>query len=67
MEFIASDSAIGRKLDKIPGFGWIYIGELAGEIGAIDRLWNQVSLALYLGMVCLDHSSGGSRRSKRNT
>ena len=66
MARVNSDSAIARQLDTIPGFGTICTAELAGEIGTIDRFRNEASLALYLGMAALDHSSGKSRRSKRS-
>ena len=38
--------------------------ELAGEIGTIARFKSEASLALYLGMATLDHSSGKLRGSK---
>ena len=37
---------------------------MAGEIGTIERFRNEASLALYLGMAALDHSSGKFRGSK---
>jgi len=65
MARVANDSAIARQLDTIPGFGLICTAELAGEIGTIERFRKESSLAVYLGMANLDHSSGKSRRSKR--
>ena len=65
MARVASDSAIARQLDTIPGFGLICTAELAGEIGTVERFRKEASLAVYLGMATLDHSSGKSRRSKR--
>ena len=65
MARVANDSAIARQLDTIPGFGLICTAELAGEIGTIERFRKEASLAVYLGMATLDHSSGKSRRSKR--
>ena len=66
MARVNSGSAIACQLDTIPGFGMICTAELAGEIGTIDRFRNQASLAPYLGMANLDHSSGKSRRPKRS-
>lgn len=54
-----------RQLRTIPGFGPTCSGELAGEIGAIERFGSEASLALYLGMAVLDHSSGTHTGSKR--
>ena len=66
MARVNGGSAIACQLDTIPGFGTICTAELAGEIGTIDRFRSEASLALYLGMAALDHSSGKSRRSKRS-
>jgi transposase len=54
-----------RRLRTIPGFGPICSGELAGEIGTIERFATEASLALYLGMAVLDHSSGTHTGTKR--
>ena len=62
---IAKDSTIARQLMTIPGFGLICAAEIAGEIGTIERFQKEASLAVYLGMANLDHSSGKSRRSRR--
>jgi transposase len=55
---IAQDSEIARRVDSMPGFGAICSAELAGEIGTLDRFHSEASLALYLGMATLEHSSG---------
>ena len=65
MASVANDSQLARQLDTIPGFGLICTAETAGETGTIERFRKEASLALYLGMATLDHSSGKSRRSKR--
>lgn len=60
------ESNIARVIQTIPGFSTITAGELAGEIGTIDRFKSESSLALYLGMTNLDNSSGkyvGTKRS----
>lgn len=58
------ESQAARLIDSIPGFAVICASELAGEIGTIDRFASERSLALYLGMVNLDNSSGKFRGSK---
>jgi len=64
MAHVAEKSAIARQLISIPGFGAICAPELAGEIGTIERFRKEASLALYLGMATLDHSSGKYHGSK---
>ena len=59
-------SYIAKTIETIPGFATISAGELAGEIGTLDRFNSEASLALYLGMTNLDNSSGKHRGSKRN-
>ena len=62
------DSRIGQRLLSIKGFGVTSCGELAGEIGCIERFKKESSLALYIGMAALDNSSGkhkGSKTSKQ--
>jgi transposase len=59
-------SHIAKTIETIPGFAAISAGELAGEIGTLDRFNNEASLALYLGMTNLDNSSGKYRGSKRS-
>ncbi len=61
---VAEKSSIARQLISIPGFGALCAPELAGEIGTIERFRKEASLALYLGMATLDHSSGKYRGSK---
>ena len=65
MAHVAESSTIASRLATIPGFGKVCTAELAGEIGTIERFRKEASLALYLGMATLDHSSGKSRGSKR--
>jgi transposase len=62
---LASDSEIARRIDTLPGFGPTCSGELAGEIGTLERFASEAGLALYLGMATLDHSSGQQSGSKR--
>lgn len=59
-------SHIAKTIETIPGFATISAGELAGEIGTLDRFNSEASLALYLGMTNLDNSSGKHRGSKRS-
>lgn len=59
-------SSIATVIQTIPGFATISAGELAGEIGTLDRFESEASLALYLGMTNLDNSSGKHRGSKRS-
>ena len=61
---IAESSGVARQLVSMPGYGHICSAEPAGEIGTVERFRNEASLALYLGMATLDHSSGKSRGSK---
>ena len=61
---IAETSSSARQLASIPGFGAVCSAEVAGEIGTIARFKGEASLALYLGMATLDHSSGKLRGSK---
>lgn len=58
MEPLTAQSSLATRLKSIPGFGNVTIAELAGEISSIERFTNESSLALYLGMASLDHSSG---------
>lgn len=64
MAHVAESSPIAGQLASIPGYGAVCSAELAGEIGTVERFRNEASLALYLGMATLDHSSGKSRGSK---
>ena len=61
---VAAISSLACRLASIPGFGKVCSAELAGEIGTIDRFKSEASLALYLGMATLDHSSGKLHGSK---
>jgi len=66
-EEIARRSPIATTLSSLPGFGPVCTAELAGEIGCITRFAKESSLALYLGMAPLTHSSGthkGTRAPK---
>jgi len=64
MAHVAEGSSIACQLASIPGYGAVCTAELAGEIGTLERFRNEASLALYLGMAALDHSSGKFRGSK---
>jgi len=57
-------SDLARMIGSIPGFGIISSAEVAGEIGEMSRFPSEKSLALYLGMAPLDHSSGEKTRSR---
>ncbi len=59
-------SQMAKVIETIPGFATITAGELAGEIGTLDRFQSEASLALYLGMTNLDNSSGKHKGSKRS-
>ncbi|MGA7965166.1 MAG: IS110 family transposase [Gammaproteobacteria bacterium] len=65
IEAVAEDCPIATRLRTIPGFGATGTAELAGEIGTLQRFASESSLALYLGMAPLDHSSGLVQRGKR--
>ena len=65
IEPLTESCETARRLRTIPGFGPTCSGELAGEIGAIERFGSEASLALYLGMAVLDYSSGTRTGSKR--
>ena len=54
----ATDSALAKTIQSIPGFGDTTSAELAGEIGSMARFESEASLALYTGMAALDNSSG---------
>lgn len=61
---LMAQSDMAQLIDSIPGYGVICAAELAGELGTIDRFASEASLALYVGMATLDHSSGRLRGSK---
>ncbi|MFZ2348879.1 MAG: IS110 family transposase [Candidatus Bipolaricaulis anaerobius] len=65
IEGLVASSPLAQRIDSIPGFGAISSGELAGEIGTMERFHSERSLALYLGMCPLDHQSGEYKGSKR--
>jgi len=65
IEPLTDACAMARRLRSIPGFGPICSGELAGEIGTMERFGGETSLALYLGMATLDCSSGTHSGTKR--
>ena len=64
VEQLVRESELARRIDTIPGFGPTSSGELAGEIGTLERFRGEASLAVYLGMATLDDSSGKQRGSK---
>ena len=66
IEIKASQSHLASRLRSIKGFGVICCGELAGEIGCVERFPTDASLALYTGMAALDNSSGKYRGSKQS-
>ena len=65
IEATALECPMASRLRTMPGFGVIGTAELSGEIGSLYRFDTEASLALYLGMAPLDHSSGLRHRGKR--
>ena len=61
---IAAHSELAQSIGSIPGFGKTSRGELAGEIGTLERFNDEAGLAMYLGMAALDNSSGKKISSK---
>jgi transposase len=61
---LMTNSEIASHINTIPGFAVVCASEMAGEIGTIDRFTSEASLALYLGMANLTHSSGKQRGSR---
>ena len=55
---LVENSALAQRLLSMPGFGPICAGELAAEIGNVERFAEESSLAVYLGVAPLDQSSG---------
>lgn len=55
---LSTRSSLATTIDSVPGFGLICSAELAGEIGTLSRFESESSLAMYMGMAALDHSSG---------
>lgn len=58
MNPLLAASTLAKRLQSIPGFGEVTVAELTGEIGAIERFSDESSLAVYLGVAPLNHSSG---------
>ena len=65
IEPIAEKSEIACRIRTIDGFGAVCSAELAGEIATLERFEKESSLALYLGMACLDDTSGKPRKRKK--
>ncbi|WP_232224986.1 transposase [Acidihalobacter ferrooxydans] len=65
IEAAACTCPMTGRLRTLPGFGVTGTAELSGEIGSLRRFETEASLALYLGMAPLEHSSGLQQRSKR--
>jgi transposase len=68
IETYNAQCALAQRIDTVPGFGRICSAELAGEIGCLERFATEASLAMYVGMAALDHSSGkriGARSSRQ--
>lgn len=65
IEGLSGDCSPARILRSIPGFGVTGVAELVGEMGTLDRFAGESSLAVYMGMAPLDHSSGLRRKGKR--
>ena len=55
---LVGQSALAQHLLTMPGFGATCAGELAAEIGNIERFVDEASFAVYLGVAPLDQSSG---------
>ncbi len=55
---LVKQSELAQRLLSMPGFGPTCAGELAGEIGNIERFAGEASFAVYLGVAPLDRSSG---------
>lgn len=62
-----ADSELAQTILSIPGFGDTSAGELAGEIGALERFDSEAGLALYTGMAALDNSSGKKTAARTPT
>jgi transposase len=68
IETYNAQCALAQRIDTVPGFGRICSAELAGELGCLERFATEASLAMYVGMAALDHSSGkriGARSSRQ--
>ena len=64
IEEVSERSPLARRLASIPGFGKVGRAELAAEISVMERFPHECSLAVYVGMAVLDHSSSSSQWSK---
>jgi transposase len=64
IDALVAQSQPAQRMLSIPGFGPITAGELAGEIGNINRFESDASLAVYVGVAPLDNSSGKHRGAK---
>ena len=64
MESLIQQSNLATIIKSIPGFGVICSGEIAGEIGTMERFESESGLAIYLGMAPLDNSSGNYKGTK---
>jgi len=64
MKSLIGQSILATIIKSIPGFGIICSGELAGEIGTMERFKSEAGLAIYLGMAPLDNSSGNYKGTK---
>ncbi len=58
IEGLVEQSVLAQRLLSMPGFGPTCAGELAAEIGNIERFADESSFAVYLGVAPLDKSSG---------
>ena len=58
IDVLVEQSVPARRLLCLPGFGPTGAGELAAEIGNIERFADESSFAVYLGVAPLDKSSG---------
>jgi len=65
IEALSGESSFATTLRSIPGFGVTGVAELTGEIGTLERFAGESSLAIYVGVAPLDHSSGLRVKGKR--
>lgn len=65
IERLSQETLFACILRSIPGFGVTGVAELTGEIGTLARFAGESSLAVYVGMAPLDHSSGLRVKGKR--
>ncbi|MGH8129041.1 MAG: IS110 family transposase [Gammaproteobacteria bacterium] len=62
---VLRQSVDAQRVRSIPGFGPTGTAELIGEIGVFARFTSEASLAVYVGMAPLDHSSGMQNYGRR--